>query len=216
MAVEDKGTSDVRGSYDRIAPVYDLMTAVFEVASFRRWRRLLWSKVGAGRVLEVGVGTGANMPYYPRQAEIEAVDLSEGMLARARGRADREGVGVRLQRMDAQDLQFADDSFDTVVATLVFCSVPDPVLGLKELKRVCKSGGKVLLLEHMLSDNPFLAALMDRANPLVARMGGENINRRSVENVAASGLVVERANGSWAGIVKLIEAKKASHISTPT
>lgn len=209
MAGEDTGTAEVRDSYDRIAPVYDLMTGLFEIASFRRWRRLLWSKVGAGRILEVGVGTGANIRYYPRQAEIVAVDLSEGMLTRARAKADREGVRVQFQRMDAQSLQFADDSFDTVVATLVFCSVPDPVLGLKELKRVCKAGGKVFLLEHMLSDNPFLAALMDRANPLVARMGGENINRRTVENVAASGLTVERATGGWAGIVKLIEARKA-------
>lgn len=210
MASEDKATRTVRDRYDRLAPVYDLMEGFMEVASFRKWRSLLWSKVEAGRILEVGVGTGKNMPYYPCGAEMVAIDLSERMLARARSRAERQGVRVELRQMDAQSLEFADGSFDTVVATLVFCSVPDPVRGLMEVGRVCRPGGRVLLLEHVLSDNRFLATMMNLANPVMVRIGGENINRRTEDNVVKSGLVVEHVTTSLAGIIKLIEARKGT------
>jgi len=107
-------------------------------------------------------------------------------------------------------LPFADGVFDTVAATFVFCSVPDPVLGLKEVTRVCKPGGKVILLEHVLSANRPLAWLMNLANPIVLRMMGANINRRTAENVSASGLTVEQVTDRMAGILKLVEARKAN------
>jgi len=178
-----------------------------ERSRYRRWREFLWSKVEANKILEVGVGTGKNFPYYPANTEITAIDFSEKMLGRAAEKARKLGIEITLQQMDVQNMSFEDDIFDTVVATFVFCSVPDPIKGLKEINHVCKPGGKVLLLEHVLSANPMLAFLMNLVNPLVERAMGPNINRKTVENVANSGLKVEKVTDLAAGIFKLIEAR---------
>ena len=168
----------------------------------------MWSKVEGKSILEVGVGTGKNFLFYPGDAGITAIDFSEKMLSRARAKAEKQGLKIRLRQMDVQNLEFEDDSFDTVVASFVFCSVPDPVKGLKEVRRVCRPGGKVVLLEHVLSANRILAWIMNAVNPMVVRVMGPNINRRTVENVANSGLKVERVTDLAAGIFKLIEARK--------
>ena len=114
---------------------------------------------------------------------------------------------MRLQQMDVQNLQFEDNTFDTVVASFTFCSVPDPLRGLMEIKRVCKPEGRVVLLEHVLSTNRILAWLMNLTAPL-ARIIGDNPNRRTVENVVKSGLRVEQVTDLGVGIFKLIEARK--------
>ncbi|MDP2920020.1 MAG: methyltransferase domain-containing protein [Dehalococcoidia bacterium] len=197
----------VRSTYDRIAPVYDLMEGMMERKRMHKWRALVWSKVEGNTVLEVGVGTGKNFPYYPAGVEVTAIDYSGKMLARARKKAQIQGIKVRLEQMDAQDLAFPDNTFDIVIAICVFCSVPDPVRGLEEVKRVCKPGGKVVLLEHVLSANKIMAWLMNTVNPVVSTLMGPNINRRTVENVAKSGLKIERVT-DLTGIFKLIEARK--------
>jgi ubiquinone/menaquinone biosynthesis C-methylase UbiE len=207
MTMESKVTEAVKRRYDRIAPVYDLMEGLVERSRYSRWRELVWSKVEGNRILEVGTGTGKNFPYYPADAEITAIDLSEKMLSRAWQKAKNQGIEIDLQRMDAQNMSFKDDMFDTVVATFVFCSVPIPIKGLEEIKRVCKPCGKVLLLEHVLSANRVLAFLMNLVNPLVVRAMGPNINRKTVENVANSGLKVEKVTDLAVGIFKLIEAR---------
>ncbi len=204
---ESRKTRSVRRRYNRIARVYDLMEGMAERSRFSHWRRLLWSKVEGTNILEIGAGTGKNFPYYPPGAKITAIDLSERMLARASRKAGRENVKVELIRMDAEHLRFKDNSFDTVVGSFVFCSVPDPARGLEEVKRVVKTGGKVVLLEHVLSSNKILAWIMDLVNPLVSAMG-PNINRHTVENVGNSGLCVEKVTDLGAGIFKLIEARK--------
>jgi len=208
LLTQDKATELAKRRYNRIAPLYDLMEGLIERSRYSRWRELLWSKVEGSHVLEVGVGTGKNFSYYPSDGEITAIDFSEKMLKRARDKASKQKVKVHLEQMDVQNLQFEDNTFDTVVASFVFCSVPDPVRGLMEVERVCKPAGKVILLEHVLSANHILGWLMNLANPLVVRVMGANINRRTVENVIKSGLVLEQVTDLGAGIFKLIEARK--------
>ena len=138
--MDNKATTRTKSRYNRIAPVYDLMEAIVERFAFRRWREKLWSQVDGNRILEVGVGTGKNIPHYPRGIQVTAVDLSDKMLERARRRAQELDSEVDLRPMDAQKLAFPDAAFDAAVATFVFCSVPDPVLGLRELGRVVRPG----------------------------------------------------------------------------
>jgi ubiquinone/menaquinone biosynthesis C-methylase UbiE len=202
-----KTTDTAEKRWNRTAHLYDLIMAIAERVGLRKWRRLLWSRVESSRVLEIGVGTGNNFPYYPLDAEITAVDFSEGMLKRARDKASRHKVKVNLQQMDAQNLEFADNTFDSVAATMVFCSIPDPVRGIREVERVCKRGGKVVLLEQDFSANRFSRLLVKLVNPLVMRMGSD-FRRRTIEDVAKSGLKVERVTNLWAGLFKLIEARK--------
>jgi len=165
------------------------------------------------RILEVGVGTGKNLQYYPAGAEMTAIDLSEKMLERAKRKASVQKLEVHLQQMDVQKLEFADKSFDTVVASFVFCSVSDPVRGLMEVKRVCKEGGKVVLMEHMRSPNRILNMFMDFVNLVSVRIMGENVNRRTVDNVRKSGLEVEQVTDLGLGIFQLIEARKKPQAS---
>jgi ubiquinone/menaquinone biosynthesis C-methylase UbiE len=207
MSSGDKTTEITKGRWNRTAHHYDYMMAVAERVGMKKWRRLLWSKVGNSRVLEIGVGTGNSFPYYPADVEITAVDFSEEMLKRAKERARNLKVKVDLQQMDAQNLTFANNTFDTVVASAVFCAIPDPVRGIREVERVLKPGGKAVLLEQDFSSNPFSRLWVKLVNPLVIRMGSD-FRRRPMENVAKSGLKVERVTNLWAGMFKLIEARK--------
>ncbi len=206
-AVDRRLTELTRQRYNRIAPSYNRREAWMERRLFDAWRRKLWARVKGPRVLEVGVGTGKNMPYYPPSMQITAIDLSPGMLAQARQQAQRLGIQVDLREMDVEHLQFADASFDTAVATFVFCTVPMPIEGLREMRRVVRPGGQILLLEHMRAANPVLGLLMDIANPLAVRTIVANINRRTLDNIREAGLrIVDSEELSAFGIVRLIEA----------
>ena len=140
----------IRKRYDRIAPYFEMMEAMMEGLFFKSWRKNLWSRVEGHHILEVGVGTGKNFEYYPPGTRVTAIDFSPAMLKQASQKKAQKAVKVDLDLMDIQSLAFADSSFDTVIASFVFCSVPQPLKGLKELHRVCKPGGQVLLLEHVI------------------------------------------------------------------
>ncbi len=204
--IDEGKTALAKERYDRRAKDFDQGMAMVDNLFLGKLRAMQWSLVSGKRILEVGVGTGSNFALYPKGAEITGIDLSDKMLEVARSKALKNGIEVDLRVMDVQRLEFADDSFDSVVATCVFCSVPDPVLGLREIARVCKPEGKVVLLEHVRSETP-LGYLMDLVNPLVVRMSGANINRRRLGTVRRAGLTIERVDSFLLDIVKLIVAK---------
>jgi ubiquinone/menaquinone biosynthesis C-methylase UbiE len=145
----------IRNNYDAIAARYDWVLGAPEWLGLRRLRRSLLAHA-RGRVLEIGVGTGRNLPLYPPGLELHAVDFSPAMLERAGARARRLGLAVALREMDAERLDFPDAGFDTVVCTLVTCTLPHPLEALREMRRVVRPAGRVLLLEHGFSDRPWL------------------------------------------------------------
>jgi ubiquinone/menaquinone biosynthesis C-methylase UbiE len=208
--IDSRATNITKRRYDRIARFYDLMESMMERLLFRTWRNLVWQALNsASEILEIGVGTGKNMAYYPENAKITAIDLSDRMLALARKRAEIANIkNVNLMQMDAQALIFPDDSFDAVVATFVYCSVPDPVLSLREIKRVLRPDGKAVFLEHMYPENPLLGNIFDLLNPIVVRIWGAHINRHTLANIQKAGLEIQMVNNlSRYGIFRLIIAR---------
>jgi ubiquinone/menaquinone biosynthesis C-methylase UbiE len=188
---EDAATALTRARYQRISSMYDRMEGMME-RRIRPWRQKLWQFANGPRLLEVGVGTGKNMEFWPRDCRVTAIDLTPGMLELAQQRAsilNRQGDDLFLA--DIQHLELPSGIFDTVVATCVFCSVPDPVKGLREIGRVVRPDGHVLLLEHIRIDRPIIGPVMDLLAPLVVRINGAYINRRTIENVQAAGLRID-------------------------
>ncbi len=174
------------------AAVYDLATGRFEAKLLGRLRAWVAGEA-VGRVLEVGVGTGANFPYYPEGLSVVAVDPDPFMLARARKRAGRLGRDPDLIRAAAEALPFADGSFDTVVATLVFCSVLDPDRALAEVRRVLRPGGTFRFIEHVRAGGGLLGRLQDTATPVWRRVaGGCHLNRQTVEAIKGAGFELVR------------------------
>ncbi len=201
----DQDTRATQSRYDRQAGLFDFMEAPIEFLAFRSLRKMLWSNVNGGRLLEIGVGTGKNLAYHPEGSRSVAVDLSPHMLDRAARRARKSGRDVELILADAQHLPFRDGVFGAAAATFVFCSVPDPVLGLREVNRVVREGGQVHLLEHVRAGNSIIGRIMDLLNPIAVRLSGANINRDTVSNVARA-MTVESVASRGLGIIKVIRA----------
>lgn len=206
--VDNEATALTRARYQRISPIYDRLEWLM-ARRFRRWREKLWQFVYGPRVLEVGVGTGKNMEFWPMNSKITAVDLTPGMLDIAHQRAKslrRQDDDLFLA--DVQHLELPSATFNTVVATFVFCSVPDPIQGLRELGRVVRPDGQILLLEHVRIDRPVIGTIMDALAPFIVRLNGASINRRTVENVRIAGLHIDRVEDlDDMGMFKLIFAR---------
>jgi ubiquinone/menaquinone biosynthesis C-methylase UbiE len=188
--------------YNRVAGIYDLYTRPMEAMGGRAARERLFA-LAHGRVLELGIGTGASLGAYADDVVLTGIDISPRMLERARHRAETLGVDVRLQLADIEYLPYADGSFDAVTASCVFCSVPDPVQGLREAARVTRPGGVVLLYEHVRPTNRILGRLADLVSPLTRRAFGPELNRRTEGNAETAGLVLQSVsrNGIWRAVV---------------
>lgn len=206
------GTELVRARYDRVAPIYDAAEAPMELLFFRRWRRLVWERAGQDAprsLLELGIGTGMNLAHHPAGARVLGVDLSPAMLERARRRAARLASTTELRVMDAEHLDIPDRSFDAAVATFLFCSVADPVQGLREARRVLRDDGTLVLLEHVRPRTEWLGRVFDRLAPLTCAVVGCRVNRRTVENVRAAGFHVQEVRSlAPFDLVRLIVARR--------
>jgi phosphatidylethanolamine/phosphatidyl-N-methylethanolamine N-methyltransferase len=161
----------VEGVYDKLANVYDLIFGPSLHPG--RLKAIQRMDIQAGeRVLEVGVGTGINLSLYPREAAVTGIDFSSSMLEKARERAARKGAApVRLLQMDAADLKFVDGAFDIVYAPYLISVVPDPIKVATEMRRVCRSGGRIIFLNHFLSPNPVLSRLERLISPFTIHIG---------------------------------------------
>ena len=178
--------------YRRIAPVYDLLELPFEYARYRPLRRMLFAGL-SGRILDAGVGTGRNIPFYPPASEVTGIDTSPEMLARAERRRARMGVTVELLERDIRATGFPDGSFDAVVATFLFCVLPqqDQLPALRELARVCRPGAELRLLEYTRPQAPFRRLLTRVWEPWVRWAYGASFDRDVARNVPAAGLKLE-------------------------
>ena len=160
----------VEGVYDKLAKVYDLTFG--PTLHPGRLQAIQRMQIQPGeRVLEVGVGTGINLSLYPKEASVTGIDFSNSMLEKARERVAKGIRNVRLLQMDAADLKFADDSFDIVYAPYLISVVPDPVKVAREMRRVCRPGGRIIFLNHFLSPNPILSRMERLISPFTIHIG---------------------------------------------
>ncbi len=195
----------IKNKYDKIAAAYD---AVIDRLIPASWRERAAGSA-SGNTLEVGVGTGLNLPFYTDSClSVLGIDVSPRMLDRARKRAVYSKVPVKLEEMDIQSTSLKSGSFDSVLAVFVFCTVPDPVLGLRECHRVLKPGGRLILLEHMASVNTVLKCLMNCLNPLTVMLLSDNINRDTNVLVAKADFIIKDEINLLGDVVRLIVAEK--------
>lgn len=181
-------SAEVGRVYDRMASVYDVAFGPLLQAGRRRALACM-APVPGMRILEIGVGTGLSLPLYPPDCLVSGIDISPGMLLRAEERVVRRGLSARLFQMDATDLRFPDDAFDVVFAPYVMSVVPDPVAVLREMYRVCAPGGRLFVLNHFRSRDPFWSRVERRLSPLTRRVGfTADLDREGL--FAAAGLEV--------------------------
>jgi ubiquinone/menaquinone biosynthesis C-methylase UbiE len=200
------GVAEVRQRYERLAGSYDrTMSVVERFMGFRDGRTWLCGEV-AGRVLEIGIGTGRNLPYYPAGVSLTGIDLSPSMLERARSRAARLRIDVDLREGDVSSLPFPDASFDVVVSGLTLCTIPDPVAAVREALRVTAVRGEFRCMEHGCSSNRLVAAGQRALDPLAHRLEADNLCRDPGAIVTQAGGQIVAAERSRAGIVWRIRA----------
>ncbi|MEU0042860.1 class I SAM-dependent methyltransferase [Streptomyces werraensis] len=197
----------LRRYWDRHARSYDRQMSFFDRMLFGESRRWICSRAG-GRVLEVAIGTGLNLPLYPDDVELTGLEWSPAMLDIARRRADELGRAADLRVGDAQALPFDDASFDTVVATLSLCAIPDEERAVAEMVRVLRPGGRLLLLDHVIASAWPARALQRLLELVTVPLGGEHFRRRPLRHVEAAGLRIEERDRFKLGIVERIAARK--------
>lgn len=205
------GNEKVQRTWAKRASSYDKSIGFFERRLFGRSHRLWACQKAAGKALEVAVGTALNLEQYPEVVELTGIDLSPEMLEIARKRASELGREIDLQEGDAHSLSFDDESFDTVVCTYSLCNIPDPQRAVNEMKRVLKSGGRLILVDHIRATNRPVLWLQKAIEFVSARLEGEHMTRRPAEQVNAAGFdITERDRMGVVGIVERLVARKST------
>ena len=197
---------DIRKKYDVYSKRYDLIEGIGEII-FHKYRKKILNGV-SGKVLEVGIGTGKSLKYYGKNCQITGVDFSSKMLERAKKRAKKLNLLVHLIKGDAENLHFKENSFDYVVDCFGLCTYPNPVKALKEMKRVLKKKGHILLLEHGVSSNKTIKKLQTRNVESHYMKAGCNLMRDYPDLVKKAGLDTLDCSRRFFGMVCVIVAEK--------
>ncbi len=209
MATPNGGpqTERVLRLYEKEAHKYDRQMRFFEWLLFGGGREWVCSQA-EGEVLEIAVGTGRNLPYYPDGVRLTGVELSPAMLEVAHARARELGREIDLRVGDAQALEFPDARFDSVVCTLSLCTIPDDRAAVAEVRRVLRPGGHFLLLEHVRSPLLPIRTAERLLEPLMLRFEADHLLREPLEHLRAEGFAIERLERAKLGIVERVAARK--------
>jgi ubiquinone/menaquinone biosynthesis C-methylase UbiE len=213
--VSDRRAQRLRRYWDNHARSYDKQIAFWERRLFGDGRQWVCAQA-TGQVLEVAIGTGRNLPYYPQGIRLTGIEFSPQMLQLARRQADRLGLQVDLRLGDAQALQLPDASFDTVVCTLSLCAIPDERRAVAEMKRVLRPGGRLLLLDHVAAAPRWVRAIQWLLEQVTRPLGEEHLRRRPLLQVQAEGFQVEQRERSKLGIVERLTARKPAEPTAPS
>jgi ubiquinone/menaquinone biosynthesis C-methylase UbiE len=206
MASEEV-TERLRSLWEQYAARYDHDTGFYDLLLLGDGRSWACSQA-SGEVLEVAIGTGRNLPFYPRRIQLTGIDFSPAMLALARERAAELGIDVTLLEADAQHLPFADNRFDTVVCTLALSSIPDPAAAINEMYRVLHPRGQRLVVGHVASPYRVVRAGQRRLERLSIRLAGDHQTRQPYAEIVAAGFTVDRRERLRAGVIERVRAVK--------
>jgi len=200
-------TERVRRLQDKEAPRYDRQMGFFDRILFAGGREWACAQVD-GDVLELAFGTGRNLPYYPADVRLTAIELSPRMLEIGRKRAEELGRNVELRLGDAQALEFEDQSFGTVIITFGLCTIPDDRAATTEAHRVLRPGGRLVLLEHVRSPSPLIRAVQRVLDPLSVRFAADHLVRDPLDYLGSIGFEIEGVQRLKRGIVERVIARK--------
>jgi ubiquinone/menaquinone biosynthesis C-methylase UbiE len=212
--ISDKRAQQLRHYWDKHARNYDRQIAFWERRLFADGRHWVCSQA-TGDVLEVAIGTGRNLPYYPDGIRLTGIEFSPAMLELARRQADQLGRKVDLRLGDAQALELPHASFDTVVCTLSLCAVPDEWRAVAEMKRVLRPGGQLLLLDHVAGGPRWVRAIQWLLELVTRPLGEEHLRRRPLLQVQAEGFEIQQRERAKLGIVERLTARKPFEPTLP-
>jgi ubiquinone/menaquinone biosynthesis C-methylase UbiE len=210
MTVSQSEKERIRRLYEQEAPIYDRTMRAAErilLGGAREWV----GRRARGDVLEIAVGTGRNLPYYAADVRLTGIDLSPDMLDLAEGQAASLRREADLRLGDAEQLEFEDETFDTVVCTYSLCTIPDDARAVSEMRRVLRAGGTLLLAEHVRSPVGVIHGIQCLLEPLAVRFAADHLLREPLELVRAEGLMVEECERHKLGIVEFLAASKPAN-----
>ncbi len=186
--------------------VYDTAMKPLEQTTFKKIRTNLLHKA-KGRVLEIGSGTGANFPFYKNANQVDAIEPNTLMAKKSLDRIKQSNIPIQTYMVKAEKLPFPDNTFDSVVGTLVLCTIPEPVEALKEIQRVSKPNAKLLFFEHVKMDQPLLGKLQDVLTPTWKKIcDGCHLNRNTLEVIRQTGFSIEKVDSYYKKLFLAIEA----------
>ena len=192
---------------DRIRRIYDRRAAT--APSAKGDANLRWLCGGAeGETLEIGIGRGRTLPFYPPDVHLSGIELSRVALEVAKSRANELGISANLRQGDAASLPYPDAHFDTVVFSFVLCTIPDDRRAVAEAVRVLRPGGRLILVEHVRSPNVVMRTIERLLEPITLRRMADHLLREPLDHLLAEGLGIELLERRWLGVIERIAARK--------